>query len=171
MSKGVPRMRCLTIFVAILVLGSLGTPLRCGQANSPAERQEKQAGVEEAGKEEGQTFGPTTPAATTTGTTTMSTAEADAAKAAAAEQEITLEQLAQLDDSNDYDRQIIVGLFNCQSEKYIADHGRRAYDRLMEDKINRIESDESYNPSSYQRDFIEMGYSCTVPEAMAGTPQ
>jgi hypothetical protein len=93
--------------------------------------------------------------------------EADAAKAAAAEEEITLEILNELDTSKDYDTAIMMGLLNCQLQKYAADHGEAAAEefalRSMEEAVDAPEGEEIV---SLQEEFIGMGYSCTIPEAL-----
>ena len=104
-------------------------------------------------------------------TTTMSTAEADAAKAAAAEQEITLEQLRALDTNKDYDRQIVMGLGACQVAKYKAENGERAWLEWREKFIDEVAESPPDEVDSIQEEMIKIGYSCTIPEAMAGTPQ
>jgi hypothetical protein len=104
-------------------------------------------------------------------TTTISTSEADAAKAAAAEQEFTLEQLLALDTNKDYDRQIVMGLGACQVAKYKAENGERAWLEWREKFIDEVAESPPDEVDSIQEEMIKMGYSCTISEAMAGTPQ
>jgi hypothetical protein len=103
-------------------------------------------------------------------TTTASTAEADAAKAAA-EQEITLEQFRALDRSKDYDHQIIMGLGACQIAKYRAENGKQAWREWREQFIGEVMESLPGEVPSIQEEMLKMGYSCTIPEALAGTPQ
>lgn len=93
--------------------------------------------------------------------------EADAAKATAANEEITLETLNEIDTSTTYGEQLVLGLFSCQLEKYAADYGQAAAEefavRGIEEAVTTPAEGEEI--VSLQEEFIEMGYSCTVPEA------
>ncbi len=158
-------MKKLLLLVALAA--AVLTTTSCGQANSPPERQEKQAGVEEAAKKPPEPPGPSTTGAGDA----MSTAEADAAKAAAAEEEITLEQLRTLDGSTPYEERLVLGLLNCQIEKYIADNGEQAWKEWRNRMIDKLEKTPSEDIVSFQEELLKMGYSCTVPEALSYAPQ
>lgn len=94
--------------------------------------------------------------------------QADAAKAAAVEEEITLETLNKLDDTKDYDWQIISGLLNCQLEQYASDYGEQAAQEFVDKEFEELMTvPEGEEVVSLQERFLEMGYSCTIPEALS----
>ncbi len=94
--------------------------------------------------------------------------EADAAKAAAANEEIDLETLNRLDTSKEYDSAIMMGLLRCQTDKYIADYGQAAAEEFIGIQLEEAAAaGADAEIVSLQEQFIEMGYSCTIPEALA----
>jgi hypothetical protein len=99
-------------------------------------------------------------------------------EARAAAEDITLEQLHQLQDKagseeHPYETQVVLGLLECQAQKYAADHGEDGLQEFIDKKSSEIEwGKPSDGPSSsVQEDFIRMGYSCSVQEARARLPR
>ncbi len=103
------------------------------------------------------------------GYTAEEQAKADAAKAAAAEEDITLEQLGSIDASTSYGEQLVLGLGSCQLIKFRTAVGKKAYNEWQDEFVDEVA--ETTGPvTSIQEEMIMMGYSCSVPEAMAGMP-
>jgi len=64
----------------------------------------------------------------------------------------------------------VLGLGSCQLIKFRTAVGKKAYNEWQDEFVD--EAAESTGPvTSMQEEMIVMGYSCTVPEAMAGMPE
>ncbi|MBA2782531.1 MAG: hypothetical protein H0T74_06360 [Rubrobacteraceae bacterium] len=167
-------MRVFRVFVICMMAAMLAS---CGGQEMAAPEQPEKKDVDEAAGENTsvmETTAEETSMEETTGYDTSYTeeeqAKADAAKAAAAKEDITLEQLGSIDASTSYGEQLVLGLGSCQLIKFRTAVGKKAYNEWQDEFVD--EAAESTGPvTSMQEEMIVMGYSCTVPEAMAGMPE
>jgi hypothetical protein len=77
-------------------------------------------------------------------------------------------------EDHPYETQVVLGLLECQAQKYAADHGEDGLQEFIDKKSSEIIEwgKSSADPSSsVQEDFIRMGYSCSVQEARASLPR
>lgn len=159
----------MSVAATFLVLGSLG----CRQASSPVEEREKHKGMEQAGREEPRPE--TNPdAGTSEAGAEVGTSQATAERGSASQEEwieqqgdITLKEFRALDERNSFDSEIIVGLLECQIDKYRAENGQQALNRFIEEDLKEMEDLPSREIAPMQEAFIREGYSCTEGEALS----
>jgi hypothetical protein len=143
----------------LLVLAVVAAIYGCGQASSPAERQEKEGGVEgdekedkslSEQKEKKEKVAP--------GYSKAAQASADAAKAAAAEHEMTPQDLPKMDDTH------AAWLLACQMDNYAARHGEKALDDFIYELYQENNANDKY---FLEKAFMREGFSCTWQEINA----
>ena len=86
------------------------------------------------------------------------------AVAEAAQEEITLEKLRNIDTSTVFGEDLVIALGNCQVNKYVAENGQQVMDQWSEEFADRVASAPADDVPSVQEEMIKEGYSRSMVE-------
>jgi hypothetical protein len=78
---------------------------------------------------------------------------------------MTAEDMEKLNDLNDYDRSVILGLLDCQFTKYAAIHGQQAAEEHLDELLgDALSSSPSGEAVSIQERMMSEGFTCSLNE-------